>query len=100
MIKLFFPLFIILTKTSFQINSNLRNLTVDLYPFVLSSSDDYYYVITSTKSLKIGKESGIIKHISNNEFPISNFIYISDNSYNNYLYFSKDYYYITFINIL
>ena len=59
-----------------QLNNESMKLIEDSYLFVLSSSDDYYYVLTSTKSVQIGKKSGIYINISNYEFIQSNFIYI------------------------
>ena len=57
-------------------------------PFVLSTNDNYYYLITEGKSLKIKKESGEIESIVDNIKNSSNeYFYISDNSYNNYIFY-------------
>ena len=89
-----------------HINSQIKNNPISLgeghYPFVLSSSDDYYYVITKEKCWKILKEYGNIANNKNqNEFSSSEYVYVTDNSNNNYLYFQKKYYVIkldTFIS--
>ena len=75
-----------------QIIENPKLLVNSSNPFVLSTTDDYYYVITKGKNLKIDKESGDIYNISENSFTSQNYIYISDNSNNNYIYYSNIYY--------
>ena len=86
--KNFFILFFILfLKTNLQIKENPIVLIEASYPFLLNSNDnDYYYIITKEKSLKIEKISGVIVEQSINLFNVYDFIHIVDNSNNNYLY--------------
>ena len=87
---IFITLFILtLTNyTNLQIKYNPIFLVKKPYPFVLSTTaDDYYYVITAGKSLKINKESGKIEKNISNIFTAYGYIYIVDNSNNNYLYY-------------
>ena len=65
-------------------------------PFVLSTDDEFYYVITKGFNLKINKESEH-KVTSENSFT-GNYLYIFDNSVNNYIYLydSKNYFYIKY----
>ena len=92
--KRFNFLFIILfIHVNSQIKNNPISLGVGQYPFVLSSSDDYYYVITKENCWKILKEYGNITNTqTQNVFSSSEYIYVTDNSNNNYLYFPKIYY--------
>ena len=83
-------------QINIQIIENPKLLVNSSNPVVLSTTDDYYYVITKGKNLKIDKESGDIYNISENSFTNTNYIYISDNSNNNYLYYSNKYYKIYF----
>ena len=46
------------TLTNQQIKQNPILLGNTLNPFVLSTTDDYFYVITEGTSFKINKESG------------------------------------------
>jgi len=46
--------------------------------------------------LKINKEFGNIENITFNNITDANYIYIVDNSYNNYIYYSNKYYHIIF----
>ena len=96
--KVFYFLFIaffIRIETNIQIKQNPILLSNTENPFVLSTTDDYYYVITKGKSLKINKESGD-KETFNNSF--INYLYIFDNSNKNYIYSydEKKYYYINY----
>ena len=64
------------------------------YPFVLSHSDNDYYVITSKKGLIINKVNGNIVEY-NQSFEYSNeTIYCIDKSNNNFLYHSQQFYQI------
>ena len=72
-----FTAFFIRIETNIQIKQNPILLSNTENPFVLSTTDDYYYVITKGKNLKINKDSGD-KEITNNSF--SNYLYIFDNS--------------------
>ena len=94
--KLYF-LFITLFIQSFsQIKQNPIFLVESVDPFVLSTNDNYYYVITMGKNLKINKESGIIEDISDNGAIRENYIFISDNSNNNWIYLSNSFYKIIY----
>ena len=83
--KIFLLFIIFFIRTNSQIKENPIFLVNTTNPFVLSTNDDYYYVITKGKSLKINKESGNIENITINDFTHSNYIYIIDNLYNNYI---------------
>ena len=90
--KLYFFIFIFLfTRINLKIKENPIFLVEAENPFVLSTNDDYYYVMTKGKSLKIEKESGVIINITDNQFSSSeiffNIIEYSNNNYiNNYIY--------------
>ena len=60
--KKFYILFIVLfAQANPQIKQNpilLINSTEPIDPLVLSSKDEYYYIITSGQDLKIEKDSG------------------------------------------
>ena len=94
----FYFLFIILfLQTNSQQKINPIHLIENEYPFVLSSTDDYYYVITKGKSLKIQKESGkIIDLRDQNIFNSQDYVYITDNLNNNFLYYQHKYYNIIY----
>ena len=94
--KLFFLFIVLFIRTNSQIKENPIFLVNASNPFVLSTNDDYYYIITAGRSLKINKEFGNIENITINNFTDSNYIYIVDNSYNNYIYYSNKYYHIIF----
>ena len=94
--KIFLLFIIFFIRTNSQIKENPIFLVNTTNPFVLSTNDNYYYVITKGKSLKINKESGNIENITINDFTNSNYIYIVDNSYNNYIYYSNKYYHIIY----
>ena len=94
--KLFFLFIVLFIRTNSQIKENPIFLVNASNPFILSTNDDYYYVITAGRSLKINKEFGNIENITINNFTDANYIYIVDNSYNNYIYYSNKYYHIIF----
>ena len=95
--KLYF-LFITLFVQSFcQIKQNPIFLVESVEPFVLSTNDNYYYVITLGKNLKIIKESGIIEDNSDNGAVRADYSFISDNSHNNWIYFSNSYFKIIYV---
>ena len=97
--KNFYYLFIVLfirTHTNIQIKENPIFLVKSKEPFVLSTTDNYYYVITKAMSLKIDKESGNIENKTINSFSAFNYIYIFDNSNNNYMKYSDDYFEIKY----
>jgi len=71
------------TLTNQQIKQNPILLGNTLNPFVLSTNDSYFYVITEGTSFKINKESGNLENISDNQF--TNYLCAFDNSNNNYL---------------
>ena len=93
---LFIALFIQSLNNNIQIKENPIFLTNSKYPFVISTTDNYYYVITKGKSLKINKESGNIEKTNDNILTSYIYIYIFDNSNNNYIYYSNEYYTITY----
>ena len=70
------------TLTNQQIKQNPILLGNTLNPCVLSTTDDYFYVITKGTSFKINKESGNLEK-KNNSF--TNYLCAFDNSNNNYL---------------
>ena len=85
--KFYFFLFIVFfVRTNSHIKENPIFLVESENLIVLSTNDDYYYVITSNKSFKIKKDSGDIETIYNNIFNVFDYNYFSDNEYNNYLY--------------
>ena len=94
--KIFFLFIVLFIRTNSQIKENPIFLVNASNPFILSTNDDYYYVITAGRSLKINKEFGNIENITINNFTDANYIYIVDNSYNNYIYYSNKYYHIIF----
>ena len=81
-----------LTQNNTLIKVNPIFLVNNENPFVLSTTDDYYYVITKGTNLKIDKKSGDIYNTSENFFIDTNYIYFFDNSNNNYVYYLKEYY--------
>ena len=84
------------TTINIPIKENPIFLTNNSYPFVLSTLDDYFYVITKGKDFKIDKISGDIYNISENNLDRQNYIYIFDNSNNNYIFYSNKYYEIIY----
>ena len=84
------------TTINIPIKENPIFLTNNSYPFVLSTLDDYFYVITKGKDFKIDKISGDIYNISENILDSQNYIYIFDNSNNNYIFYSNKYYEIIY----
>ena len=78
-----------------QINQNPILLVNGSYPFILTINDnDYYYLICSSKILKIEKKSGNIINCQNFIEYYSDSIYAGDNLNNNYIFFSDKYYQI------
>jgi len=94
--KKFFLFIVFFIRINSQIKENPIFLVNASNPFVLSTNDDYYYAITAGKSLKINKEFGNIENITINNFTNSNYIYIVDDIYNNYIYYSNKYYHIIY----
>ena len=96
--NLYFLFIILFIHTNSQIRKiNPKYLIERKYPFVLSTIDEYYYVITKGKCLKIQKESGYIIDTKDKDvFTSSDYVYFTDNSNNNYLYFNHKYYNITY----
>ena len=93
-----FLFFVFFIRINSQIKENPIFLVEAENIFVLSTNDDYYYVLTTNKDFKIKKESGDIETISNNTFNISDYKYLEDKAYNNYLYkhTKNEYSYSTF----
>ena len=94
--KFYFLLILLFLKSSLQIKQNPIYLVDRKNPFVLSSNDNYYYVITIGNNLKINQESGNIENNTDNYADEESYIFIADNSYNNYLYYSNEYYKIIY----
>ena len=96
--NLYFLFIILFIQTNSQTRKNNPKYLIERkYPFVLSTIDNYYYVITKGKCLKIQKESGsIIDTKDKDVFTSSDYVYFTDNSNNNYLYFDHKYYNITY----
>ena len=86
-----FLLLLLYIQENPQIIDNPRFLNNKPYPFVLSSNNDYYYVVTSGEILTIEKESGNIIVRKNEITYTENFKNIADGSYNNYIYDSNIY---------
>ena len=71
-----------------QINQNPILLVNESYPFLLTINDnDYYYLLCSSKILKIEKISGNIINSQNFTEYSSDSIYAGDNLNNNYIFF-------------
>ena len=86
--KCYFLVVFIFSHINSIIIKNPIYLAKESNPFVLSTNDNYYYLITEGKSLKIKKESGEIESIVDNIKNSSNeYFYISYNSYNNYIFY-------------
>ena len=87
---------IIFIRINSQIKQNPIYLDSKSNPFVLSTTDNYYYVHTKGKSFKINKESGNIVDTKSNDFTSNkNHLYLIDNSNNNYIYsYNMDIYYL------
>ena len=96
MALLIFLLIIRTALTTSQIKENPIFLTDKKNFFVLNSTDDYYYVVTSGQNLQIKRESGKIIKNSDNNINIENCIFIEDLSGNNYIYYLNNYYYIIY----
>ena len=77
----------LLIQTNSEIIQNPIFLAESKKPFILSTNDNYYYIITIEKNLKIKKESGILENNTDNSAVEDHYIFIADNSYNNYVYF-------------
>ena len=93
----FYILFIILfIQCNSQTKENPKFLTESLYPFVLSTNDNYYYVIALGEQMKIKKDSGNIEETGNNGAERQDYIFVADNSYNNWVYIAKKYYEIIY----
>ena len=72
-------------------------LVESMHPILLyTDNNDYHYLITSGRCLKISKESGTVVEVAKFMNYGDKYISIYDNSYNNYLYIenTNEYYYI------
>ena len=95
----FFFLFIIIIfiQVYSPIFINPYELIDSSYPVLLStSSNEYNYLVTSGKCLKITIEDGIIQETEDFVVYDQNFIFLYDNSHKNYIYYSNKYYYIKY----
>ena len=87
----------ILIQINSEIILNPIKITDDSCPFVLSSEDDYYYILTRKAIITIEKNNGNITNNKIHKISLSSdFIVFDDNSYNNYLYDNDDYFYINY----
>ena len=81
--KILIIIIIFFVQTNSQIKQNpilLINSTEPIDPLVLSSKDEYYYIITSGKDLQIEKESGNIISSFDNNIKTSNYVNYVDNA--------------------
>lgn len=74
-------------KVYSQIKKNPINLADGGYPFVLTTedNDNYYYILTEIKDVKIEKKSSNFIDSSDNVLISPNSIYATDSSNNNYI---------------
>ena len=94
---IFFIFIFLLIKINKATKNNPIFLTNSAYPILLSStSDNYNYVITSEKSLKISRENGKVVSDSDSKNYNQNYIYMYDLSHNNYIYIPDKYYLIKY----
>ena len=71
--------------------------TNNKYPFVLPYQDNnYYYVFTTKKGLKIDKDNGNIEEFDHGLDYSNESIYCVDKSNNSYLYYSQNFYEINY----
>ena len=99
--KLYFLFLLIFVQINSQIKENPILLIDGKNPFVLSTNDndDYYYVMTHKKYLKINKDTGMLESVMDSILDESEYyFYISDNLYQNYLFHSERYFEIIFNN--
>lgn len=99
--KLYFLFLLIFVQINSQIKENPILLIDGKNPFVLSTNDndDYYYVMTHKKYLKINKDTGMLESVMDSILNESEYyFYISDNLYKNYLFHSERYFEIIFNN--
>ena len=94
--KIYLLIISLLIQTNSQIKNNPIFLVNKSSPFVVSSNDSYYYVLTEGKNLKINKEYGNIENITYFTQTSSKYFYVKDNKYNNYKYFQNKYYKINY----
>ena len=92
---------LLLINILIQINSeiilNPIKITDDRCPFVLTSEDDYYYILTKKYIITLEKNTGNVINKKNHNIQLSsNFIGFDDNSNNNYLYDDDRYFYISY----
>ena len=93
----YFLFIILFIHINSQQKINPIHLIKDKYPFVISTTDNYYYVIAKEKCLKIQKETGNTINARESKIINSqNYVYITDNSNNNYLYYQYGYYNIIY----
>ena len=94
--KFYFMFIFFLINSNSQIIENPKLLVKSKYPHVLYSNDEYYYLITVGKSLKINKESGIMEATNDNNEIKEFCIHYTDNSNNNFLFCLDRYYSIIY----
>ena len=95
--KSYFYFILLFIHTNLQIKNKQKLIAESAYPFVLSTTNDYYYVITNSNYFKIQKESGNVGNIGTQSlFSSSNYVFITDNLNKNYLSKETDYYTIKY----
>ena len=97
--KIYFMFLFLLFGINSQIKENPIYLIDNINPFVLSTNDNdnYYYIITEGKSLQINKESGTIEHSEDNYLDrAGDYFFITDKSYNNYIFILGSYFQIIY----
>ena len=93
--KYYFIFILFFSLSNSQIFNNPRNLDNNSYPFVFfSPSDDFDYIFTSGKCIKIERSTGNIIRINETINYSSDTIFIVDKSNISYLYlYNKNTYY-------
>ena len=87
MVKIIFLFINFFIRIYSEIINNPISFVYIQYPIVLSTpDDDYYYLMTDKKQMKIDKNSGeIVDEIDETFDKLSESLYIADKNYNNYL---------------
>ena len=90
--KLYFLFLLILVQNNSQIKENPIFLIEEKNPVVLSTIDDYYYVMAERNYIKIEKDSGSLEDTMGSlKDESENYFYFTDNLYRNYLFHSEKY---------
>ena len=95
--KSYFYFILLFIHTNLQIKNKQKLIAESAYPFVLFTTNDYYYVITNSNYIKIQKESGNVANVGTQSlFSSSNYVFITDNLNKNYINKETDYYTINY----